>query len=349
MPIYKQNIDESKRVQGKEYKDYFGNLQKQAQSKYQNTNDSKTNKSDNLYESLLSSITRSMILEFDANGDEKNIPGADDDNSDYSFDDAEDDDSNTNTTTADSGDNNNNVEDQQNSPEDQNDDTESDEYSFGDDESHTQDTNDDSQENAEDNDTAEQDDSSNEDEYNLDDGEDNSDNNDDTSNNTGEQQNNSSDDAGSDDYDFDSNDDNSSGSDLDGEDGNNEDDAQSGLKKIEGELFENLSPKQKEIKIKALKQNFLDLYDRCGDVIDLISDNTPASEEESRIFDFVSKTVTELQSNVHDYLADTFGTKTYIDNDAQFKQYLIILDSVKKILDEFLDVKTDKKEETGKK
>lgn len=321
-------------------------------SKDQNTNDSKTNESGNLYESLLSSITRSMVLEFDANGDEKNIPGvSDDDSSDYSFDDSGEDDSNADAATADSGDNNGNTTDQQNSPEDQNDDgTGSDEYSFGDDTSDTQDTNDDSQENSEDNDTADQDDSSNEDEYNLDDGEENnSDNNDDSSDGTEAPQDNGSDDAGSDEYDFDSSDDSSSGSDLDGEEGNSEGNAQSGLKKIEGELFENLSPKQKEIKIKALKQNFLDLYNRCGDVLDLISENTPSSEEESRIFDFVSKTITELQDNVHDYLADTFGTKTYIDNDAQFKQYLVILDSVKKILDEFLDVKTDKKEETGKK
>ena len=323
----------------------------------QNDNDSKTNESGNLYESLLSSITRSMVLEFDANGDEKNIPGvSNDDSSDYSFNDAGDDDSNADTATADSGDGNDaNTPAQQNSPEDQNDDAVSDEYSF-DDTSETQ--------GAENNDTSQDDpdsassetddqggeDTSNEDEYNLDDSEDTSDTEDSTTDDGTQPQdgeNNGSDDSTSDDeYNMDGDD--SSSSDLDGEDGNNEDEAQSGLKKIEGELFENLSPKQKEIKIKALKQNFLDLYDRCGDVIDLISDNTPASEEESRIFDFVSKTVTELQSNVHDYLADTFGTKTYIDNDAQFKQYLVILDSVKKILDEFLDVKTDKKEETGK-
>lgn len=316
----------------------------------QDNNDSKTNESGNLYESLLSSITRSMVLEFDANGDEKNIPGvSDDDGSDYSFDDNTDandsDDSNTEDDTT--------APDQQNSADDQTTDAGSDEYSF-DDTSETQDTeNNDTSQDGPDSASSETDDqggenTSNEDEYNLDDSENASDTEDSTTDDGTQPQDVEDDDSTSDDeYNMDG--DNSSSSDLDGEDGNNEDEAQSGLKKIEGELFENLSPKQKEIKIKALKQNFLDLYDRCGDVIDLISDNTPASEEESRIFDFVSKTVTELQNNVHDYLADTFGTKTYIDNDAQFKQYLVILDSVKKILDEFLDIKTDKKEETGKK
>ena len=291
-------------------------------------------------------VNESPILEFDANGDEKNIPGVvDDDDSDYSFGDEDESDN------IDSGDESqasqqsipvNSEPTQSDTPETVTADDDNGEYNMNDDsdgvslQSDDQPTQDDQYN---------QDNDSNDDEYNLNDdtGEDQSSENNDSGDNI---QPDTQDNDSNDEYNMNDDSDNLNG--IDGEDGNNEDDAQSGLKKIEGELFENLSPKQKEIKIKALKQNFLDLYDRCGDVLDLISNNTPASEEESRIFDFVSKTVTELQSNVHDYLADTFGTKTYIDNDAQFKQYLVILDSVKKILDEFLNVKTDKKEETGK-
>ena len=277
-----------------------------------------------LYISGIMNINESIINEFDANGEEKNIPNATDgdDGDAYTFDDDENNADATgggNATTTDNNTGN------QSSAEDQNNDTgengtdqntEDDEYNFDnntEDDTQTQDDNTGEEDTGNTNQTDD-----NEDEYTLDD--------------------------------TDNQDEGEDGEDTgDGATADDTEDQKSAVNKIESELFEKLSPKQKEIKIKALKQNYLDLYSKCGDIIELVTNSTPGGEDETRIFDFVSKTVTELQENIHDYLTNTFGTKGYIDNDAQFKQYLVILDSIKKILDEFLNIDTDKKTESSKK
>ena len=133
------------------------------------------------------------------------------------------------------------------------------------------------------------------------------------------------------------------GDDIDGTDGSGTDidsdsadsqDQMSGLKAIENELFENLTDKQKQIKIKELKNNYVELFDRCDGIIDIINSRKPSDESTAQIFDYINNVILDLQNTVHDYLEHTFSTKTYLENDAQFKSYLNILNTINNILKE---------------
>ena len=124
-----------------------------------------------------------------------------------------------------------------------------------------------------------------------------------------------------------------------GSDDTTEDDKMDSIKQIEKELFDKMTPEQKKIKIEALKQNYIDLFNRCDTILDTLTEANPEDESTSKIFVFIQNTLSEMKENIHDYLTKTFDTKGYIENDAQFKQYLVIIDSIDKLLENF--VKTD--------
>ena len=124
-----------------------------------------------------------------------------------------------------------------------------------------------------------------------------------------------------------------------GSDDTTEDDKLDSIKQIEKELFDKMTPEQKKIKIEALKQNYIDLFNRCDTILDTLTEANPEDESTSKIFVFIQNTLSEMKENIHDYLTKTFDTKGYIENDAQFKQYLVIIDSIDKLLENF--VKTD--------
>ena len=113
------------------------------------------------------------------------------------------------------------------------------------------------------------------------------------------------------------------------------------LKDVEKQLFDQLTPEQQKIKITELKTNFANLYEKCANILELISNSNPGDDNIIKVFDYVSKTVTDLQSHLYYYITNTFDTKSYIENDAQFKQFLAILGTIKSILDEI----SPKKEE----
>lgn len=124
--------------------------------------------------------------------------------------------------------------------------------------------------------------------------------------------------------------------------GDNEFDAQKEkLLSVEKDLFDHLSPEQKEIKKKELKENYTKIYERCASILELISKASPVDELTIKVFDYAQNTITDLQKFVYDYLINIFDTKTYLENDAQFKQFLTILNTIKNILNE-IDVENTK-------
>lgn len=296
------------------------NIEKREKTESQKVHANITKEASIMLNGFTSGIFENSILhEFDANGEEEDM-GEDDD---YTVEDQED----TNTDNN-QGNNPNNIEDGNEGNADD------DEYALPDeDETDDENTDDDQQtDNTDEEDITD-------DEYTLDDeGEDdnqqNPDNEEDTEGNAGTEDDNTGDE---DDYSLD-------GSDIDGENNGGDESVQDKLDsiaQIEKELFEKLTPEQKEIKIKALKKNFMDLHGKCNSILDMINDASPNGEAVVKVFDYIQKTVSELQDNMHDYLTNTFDTKSYLDNDAQFKQYLAVLNSVKKILDEFIDKSSD--------
>ena len=113
------------------------------------------------------------------------------------------------------------------------------------------------------------------------------------------------------------------------------------LRDVQQKLFDQLTPEQQDIKVKELKSNYTELYNRCANILKIITDSNPGDENVVRVFDYVQKTMNDLQTHIYYYIANTFDTKTYIENDIQFKQFLVILNTIKNILDE---INTEKKE-----
>lgn len=113
------------------------------------------------------------------------------------------------------------------------------------------------------------------------------------------------------------------------------------LRDVQQKLFDQLTEDQQKIKIENLKSNYGELYTRCANILKLITDSNPGDENTAKVFDYVQKTMTDLQTHVYYYITNTFDTKTYIENDTQFKQFLVILNTIKNILDE---INIEKKE-----
>jgi hypothetical protein len=106
------------------------------------------------------------------------------------------------------------------------------------------------------------------------------------------------------------------------------------LKQIESELFENLSDSQKAIKIKELKNCFIKLYESCDSILEKLNKSSAPNEDITRIFDYVSNVLNNLKQYVYDYYTDTFDTRSYIENTAQYQKYLTILSTIRNILEE---------------
>ena len=106
------------------------------------------------------------------------------------------------------------------------------------------------------------------------------------------------------------------------------------LRDVQQKLFDQLTPEQQQIKVDELKKNYADLYSRCANILKIITDSNPGDDNTVKVFDYVQKTMNDLQTHIYYYIANTFDTKTYIENDIQFKQFITILHTIKKILDE---------------
>ena len=271
---------------------------------------------------IIGTFGESVLHEFDANGEEDEV----EDNEDYTLNDEDQTDNENQDTQDDQTEEENTPDTETETPE------EDEEYELDNPDAQNQD------QNTDQNDV--EDTAGDEDEYTLDDPdaepEGNETQSDDNTNPEDPTTDRDEQDAGGEEYKLDDPDDPNGGT---GE--RDTKDKMNAIAQIEKDLFEKLTPEQKEIKIKTLKQNYVDLYNKCDEILEMINNSNPSGEEEAQLFDFIQKTIVELQDNCHDYLTYTFDTKGYLDNDAQFKQYLTILNSIKKILGEFVEKKPE--------
>lgn len=271
---------------------------------------------------IIGTFGESVLHEFDANGEEDEV----EDNEDYTLNDEDQADNENQDTQDDQTEEENTPDTETETPE------EDEEYELDNPDAQNQD------QNTDQNDV--EDTAGDEDEYTLDDPdaepEGNETQSDDNTNPEDPTTDGDEQDAGGEEYKLDDPDDPNGGT---GEQDTK--DKMNAIAQIEKDLFEKLTPEQKEIKIKTLKQNYVDLYNKCDEILEMINNSNPSGEEEAQLFDFIQKTIVELQDNCHDYLTYTFDTKGYLDNDAQFKQYLTILNSIKKILGEFVEKKPE--------
>lgn len=141
-------------------------------------------------------------------------------------------------------------------------------------------------------------------------------------------------------------------SDEEGEEGDEEGESQEDntyedLRKIEAELFSNLSPEQVDIKNKELKQRFIDVYGTIASVILRIND-IPKTDNNVEILHFVTDKLMELKDLVDFNITKAFDTKTYIENSINYQICLTTLNNISDIIatvTETEDNPTDEKEE----
>lgn len=147
---------------------------------------------------------------------------------------------------------------------------------------------------------------------------------------------------------------------LDGDSGESEDGADNGesdevdsssedteskLKELEGEIFDTLSPEQKQIKIDELKRCYQELYERCDNIIELLNDSKAPDENTSKVFEYINNNLVDLKQYIYDYFSYTFDTKTYLENNAQYQKHLVVLNSLDDILKELREGKNKNNEQ----
>lgn len=125
----------------------------------------------------------------------------------------------------------------------------------------------------------------------------------------------------------------------DGDDSEEGSDTESELSKLENDLFERLNDKQKEIKIKNLKENYAELHKRIEQLYDIIDKANPAEEAVISVFENTKSYLLDLSKIVFNYIDNTFDTKTYMENSLQYQKFLVALNQINGILDEFVDKK----------
>lgn len=121
------------------------------------------------------------------------------------------------------------------------------------------------------------------------------------------------------------------GEESEGDDEETEDNTYEDLRKIEAELFSNLSPEQIDIKNKELKQRFIDIYGTISSVILRIND-IPKTDTNVDILHFVTDKLMELKDLVDFTVQKSFDTKTYIENSINYQICLSTLDSISDII-----------------
>ena len=107
------------------------------------------------------------------------------------------------------------------------------------------------------------------------------------------------------------------------------------LKAKDGKLFEDLEPAEQEAKLKELKEQYLNLYQVCDGVIDKINSLSRDYEDINEQLKKVINVLFTTKKMIADYLLHIFDSKSYIENDIQYNNYLAILNSVKNIIKEY--------------
>ena len=113
----------------------------------------------------------------------------------------------------------------------------------------------------------------------------------------------------------------------DSEESNGEEGTDDELKKIESELFSNLTPEQVAIKNYELKQNYINLYTTIISTITRMND-VGKTESNIELIKFISNKLIELKDMVDFNITKVYKTRTYIENNIIYQQCLSTLNAL---------------------
>lgn len=104
------------------------------------------------------------------------------------------------------------------------------------------------------------------------------------------------------------------------------------INQLQADLFANLSPRQIEIKIRVLKEQYITLYEDIIKVIDRLG-KIDRIDDTIKPIEFVEKKLNELKDMVKDALTDSFGTRSYAENQVVLQRLIAIYTSLCKIIE----------------
>lgn len=107
------------------------------------------------------------------------------------------------------------------------------------------------------------------------------------------------------------------------------------IQSLEYKLFSDLTPEQMSIKQIELKQQYIDLFDSISDIVSRVNKITKTTNN-ANVIEFVTTKMIELKDLVHYYLNNTYNTRTYIENTMNYQQYILILNTINKMLKEII-------------
>lgn len=119
------------------------------------------------------------------------------------------------------------------------------------------------------------------------------------------------------------------GDDTGGDDGDNMSDDD--IKQLEDDLFSKFNDQQIAIMTKDLKKSYLKMYDVLDTLIERIND-TPKEDAYIKIIAFVTDRLADLRDMLDDYMVDTFNTKSFIENQINYKRFCIVLRQINSIV-----------------
>ena len=113
------------------------------------------------------------------------------------------------------------------------------------------------------------------------------------------------------------------------------------IKKIEEELFSNLSDDQMAIKNAELKGQFMTLYSTIGATLVRIND-IPKSEDNIDILKFITDKLLELREMIDFNITKAYKTRSYIENTIIYQQCIATLNAISEIISNLPNISPEK-------
>ena len=114
------------------------------------------------------------------------------------------------------------------------------------------------------------------------------------------------------------------------------------------DIFSQLTKEEQDIKISELKKLYNELYINCDDMLNKINSINP--DEDTMIpLTKITSALYSLKQYIGDYIKKLFPIKSYIENDVTYNRYLIIIQSITKIINNISDEVEEKVQKDNKK
>lgn len=115
-------------------------------------------------------------------------------------------------------------------------------------------------------------------------------------------------------------------------------DPQAKLKELENQIFDTLSPEEKEQRIKLLKSQYISISTSCDVIIKNIIE-APKSDSNIQALDKCQNTLTSLKAYVRDYTNNIYDSKPYTANLVNYEHFLSVFGAIRDMMDVILTIK----------